>query len=147
MGKELREYPRLNQEFPVSFEVVPLDLPRPVAQPQRKAWAKDISGGGMYLLFSFLSKKAVRKLLQKSARFSLVFNLPDFQNKIKVLAETRWGSKKAPWWCFWCSRWALGVKFVFIQSEDKDCIIKYVINRQIEEHLIKHQQGRSSDGT
>ncbi len=139
MGKEeLRQYPRLDQEFPVKYEVVPVDLSRPLGQPKGKAWVKNVSGGGMYLLISHFSQGMIKKLQQQSVKLSLVFCLPDFQNKIKVLAEVRWSKKKSPWWTFWSSKWAMGVRYTAIQPEDRDCIIKYVINKQIEDHLMKH---------
>lgn len=137
MGIEQRQYPRLEQEFPVMFEVVPLTLSRPLVKPRYKGWAKNISGGGLYTLIPRISKRTIKKLLEHGLKLSIEFYLPDFQNRVKVLGEIRWARKKSKWWRVWSVLWALGVKFTYIQAEDKDCIIKYVINKQIEEHLLE----------
>lgn len=139
MGKELRQYPRLEREFSVKYEVTGIELPRPLIQPKSKGWAKNISGGGMYLNVYGVRKSKLKQLLDRSAKFSLGFYLPDFQNKIKTFGEVRWYKCISPWWKIWSKNWSLGIKFIYIQPEDRDCIIKYVINTQIEEHLIKHQ--------
>lgn len=134
---ELREYPRLEQEFTVYFDVVPKRETAPLAKPQRKGLAKNISGGGLYLVTSKLRKGIIKNLLDHLCKLTIEFYLPDFQNKIRVLGEVRWVKEKLHWWDIYPKTRELGVRFVYIQPEDKDSIIKYVINKEIEEHLTK----------
>lgn len=137
MGREQREYPRLEQEFSVNFDIVPNDTASPMPKPQKKGIAKNISGGGMHFAASSLRKGVVKKLLSHSCKLNMEFYLPDFQNRINVLGEVRWAKDGFHWWSFFPTQWELGVKFVQIQQADKDSIIKYVINKQIEEQLAK----------
>lgn len=137
MGIEQREFPRLEQEFPVRFEVVQPNLPRPLAKPRHKGIAKNISGGGLYIVIvSRLPKSTVKKLLEHRVRLSIEFYLPDFQSRVKALGEVQWSKEKVHWWQIWPKRWSLGIKFTYIQPEDRDCIIKYVINKKIEDQLV-----------
>lgn len=138
MAEEQRRYPRLGEEFPVRFELVSPVLPRPLAKPVRKALARDISGGGVYLVvLSCLRKATVKKLLEQSIKLSIEFYLPDFQNRIKALGVVQWIKGEMHWWQIWPKRWSLGIRFTYIQTEDRDSIIKYVINKQIDNHLVK----------
>lgn len=137
MGEELREYPRLEQEFLINFEIVAKTVTTPIVKPEQKGKARNISGGGLYLIVSGMGKGIVKKLLEREVKLSIEFYLPDFQNKIRALGEARWARAKQGWLSYFSGAWELGIRFVQIQTEDKDSIIKYIINRQIEEHLIK----------
>lgn len=137
MGIEQREYTRLDQEFVVFFDVVQNSLQKPVEFPRRKGTAKNISGGGLYFVPSRMYKRIVKKLLGHFNKLSMEFNLPDFQNKVRVLGEVRWVKGKLQWWNILARHWELGVRFVYIRPEDRDSIIKYIINKQIEDHLAK----------
>lgn len=137
MSIEQREYPRLEEEFIVYFGVVPGNTERPITRPRRKGTAKNISGGGLYLVSPRMSQGVIKKLLRKINKLSIEFYLPDFQYKIDVLGEVRWVRDGIGWWNIFPRHWELGVRFVYIKPEDKDSIIKYVINRQIERHLVK----------
>lgn len=137
MGIEQREYARLDQEFTVFFDVVPNSIQKPVEFPKRKGTAKNISGGGLYFISSKMHQGIIRKLLGHFNKLSLEFYLPDFQNKIRALGEVRWVKGKLRWWNIFARDWELGVRFIYIRPEDRDSIIKYIINKQIEDHLTK----------
>lgn len=137
MGIEQREYPRLEQEFPLRFEVVSADLSRPLVKPPRKGLVKNISGGGLYIVVSRLRRSTIKKLTEHHFQLTIEFYLPDFQNRVKALGEVQWSKEKSRWWQIWPKLWALGIRFTYIQPEDRDCIVKYVINKQIEDHLVK----------
>lgn len=137
MSLEHREYPRLEEEFPVYFEVVPNSVQKPVPRPQRKGIAKNISGGGLYLISPRMRRGLMKKLLSHLSKLSIEFYLPDFQHKISVLGEVRWVNGLLQWWSIFPRHWELGVRFIYIPPQDKDSIIKYVINKQIEDHLTK----------
>jgi hypothetical protein len=137
MGVEQREYERFGQEFPISYDIVQYSVPNPLPDPKKSGTSQNISGGGICLLTAPMSIFAVRKLLSKKTKFSLEFYLPDYQHKINVLGEARWSSMNLSWWHLFPKRWALGIKFIKMNTNDKDLIIKYVINKQIETNLVK----------
>lgn len=137
MGTEQREYTRLDQEFRVYFDVVPNSLQKPTDFPRREGIAKNISGGGIYFVSSKMYKGIIKRLLGHFSKLSMEFCLPDFQDKIKVLGEVRWVKGRLQWWDILGRRWELGVRFIYIRPEDRDSIIKYIINKQIENHLTK----------
>lgn len=139
MSVEHREYPRLEEEFPVYFDIVPNSVQKPIPRPQRKGVAKNISGGGLYLISSRIRKGIVKRLLGHLGKLSIEFCLPDFQHKISILGEVRWVKGLSAWWNMFPRHWELGVRFIYIQPEDKNSIIKYVINKQIEDHLTKQK--------
>lgn len=139
MGIELREYPRLEEEFPVYFEVVPNSQERPVSRPLKKGIAKNISGGGLYLISPRMRKGLIKKLLAHLNKLSIEFYLPDFQHRISILGEVRWVKKISRWWKMFPRHWELGVRFTYIPAGDRDSVIKYVINKQIEHHLTKQK--------
>jgi hypothetical protein len=137
MGAEKREYPRLEQEFPVRFDVVDTSLTRPAVGAKREGAVKNISGGGLYFISPRLSKWTIKKLLAHCYNLSIEFYLPDFQNKINILGEVRWEKGGIKWWSVFPKKWELGVKFIYVKPEDKDAILKYVINKQIESQLME----------
>lgn len=137
MGKEQRKFPRLEKEFPVFFSVVPSDLEKPVSEHSKKGFAKNISGGGLYLVLPKINRSVIKKLLDRTCKLSMEFHLPDFQHKIKVFAEVRRVKNVSRCLAFFSCNWELGVRFIYIHDEDKDSIIKYVINKEIEDHLTK----------
>jgi len=137
MGSEKREYPRLEHEFPVRFDIVDASVTKPSAGAKSEAVVKNISGGGLYFLSPKLSLWKVRKLLDHSHNLSIELYLPDFQNKINILGEVRWEKGGIKWWSIFPKKWELGVKFIYVNPEDKDAILKYVINKQIESQLMK----------
>lgn len=137
MGIEKREYPRLEQEFAVFFDVVPNNTEKPIPKPQRKCIAKNISGGGLYLVSPKMRRGIIKRLLGHLNKMNLEFYLPDFQQKINALGEVRWAKDGLQWWNIFPRCWELGVRFLYIEPSDRDSIIKYVINRQIEDHLAK----------
>lgn len=137
MQLERREYPRLEQEFEVLFSVVPSTGTKPVSAPTKKGLAKNISGGGLYLITPRMFKGTIKKLNNHICKLSMEFYLPDFQNKIRVLGEICRVKDSIRWWKIFPKHWELGVRFTHIQPQDKDSIIKYIINKQIEDHLVK----------
>ena len=134
---EKREYPRLKTEFPIKYEVIPLSLPRPLMKPDKEGLAVNISGGGLYVIISNMKRSIINKLIKHSLKMSIELYLPDFHNRIKVLGDIQWAKTKSKWWQIWDNEWHLGVKYSFIQNEDRDCIVKYVINKQIEDRIIE----------
>jgi len=138
VGLEQREYARLKEEFPVVFAFVPSTLLRPLAKPKRKGIVKNISGGGLYMLIaSRMHRGMVKKLLAHSFKISVEFYLPDFQYKVNALADVQWIKEKMHWWQIWSKQWSLGIKFTYMQPADRDYIIKYIINKQIESNLLE----------
>ena len=136
-SKDQRQFPRLDQEFTVYYEVVSNELTEPLIQLARKGKARNISGGGLYLVLSGIYQRAIRKLLNHQNKLSLEFYLPDFQDRVRVFAEVRWSRGKPRWWDVLPRCWELGVRFVYIHPETRDAIVKYVINKQIEDHLTE----------
>lgn len=137
MGIEQRVYPRLEQEFPAYFDIVPDSTAKPMPKPARKGVVKNISGGGIYLVSSQMNRCAVKKLLSHSFKLNIEFYLPDFQSRINVLGEIRWIKDRIQWWNIFPKIWKMGIQFIYIEPSDKNSIIKYVINKQIENQLAK----------
>jgi c-di-GMP-binding flagellar brake protein YcgR len=137
MDTEKREYPRLEQGIPVFYEIISKSTRKISAIYKKKGIMKNIGGGGLYFISSKLWRMTVRKLLSHSLNLNIEFYLPDFQNKINIVGEVRWEKDGKRWWNILPKRHELGVKFTSIKPEDKDAIIKYVINKQIENQLIK----------
>lgn len=137
MGIENRQYPRLEQEFTILYDVVPNTVLAPEPKPYGKSVAKNISGGGLHLVMPRMPKRVVKKLLAHSHKLNLEFRLPDFNDKINILGEVRWAKGGLKWWNILPVKRELGVKFIYTQAHYKDAIIKYVINKQIEEQLSK----------
>lgn len=135
--RDKRQFPRLEQEFTVYYDVVSNELPEPLSQPGRKGKAKNISGGGLYLVLPSIYQRTIKKLLNHGSKLSLEFYLPDFQDRIRVFAEVRWSRGTSRFWDVLPRCWELGVRFVYIHPETRDAIVKYVINKQIEDHLTE----------
>lgn len=81
---------------------------------------KDVSGGGVSLLFSELP------LLDEGMRFSMALNIPDGRLPIKAECETKYLREVLRG-----SRWLAGSQFLTIAEEDRQRIVRFVFRLEL----------------
>lgn len=114
-----RRYVRINGEIPIEIKVVKWPDPaKPVPKVGPNAiQEKNISGGGMLIVtqLSFL----------RGTVFQIIMELPT--GRVKVMGEVRRVQKNDE-----TEEYETGIAFLDLNEKDRDKVVKYVYNRQID---------------
>lgn len=114
-----RRYVRINGEIPIEMKIVKWPDPS-VPQPKLERNSiseKNISGGGMLVV--------TREALKRGTVLQILMELPT--GRVKVMGEVRRVMKNDD-----TEQYEVGVAFLDLGEKDRDKVVKYVYNRQIE---------------
>lgn len=114
-----RRYVRINGEIPIELKIVKWpDAPAPAPKLERSSiYEKNISGGGMLIV--------TKEALKRGTMLQILMEFP--AGRVKVMGEVRRVQKNEE-----TEQYEVGVAFLDLNEKDRDKVVKYVYNRQIE---------------
>lgn len=126
-GTERRHFKRLVVKLPVRLLLIDAKESRELPGTLLPHTV-DISGGGLLFEISNLTEEWIRGLTSGMIRVGLELDLPTYAEPVRVLAKVAWLKKKEtdP------KRYLLGLNFIDITEEDRDKVLRYVVNAYLE---------------
>ncbi|MCK4261493.1 PilZ domain-containing protein [bacterium] len=129
-GRERRKYRHLPTRVTVDYALRFAGDEKSIITEGRGV-AKNISGDGMFLEISALSPQDLYKLKMRDDKLQITFTLPLSEDPIITLCELVWSKMVKP------DINAIGIKFVSIKAVERAKILKYTINKLINDSLYE----------
>jgi len=120
LGKERRQYIRLDSVFPVQFSISSLDA-KIVLADCLQGFTRDIGKGGICLTVNNLSQDLALALKSGRAKLSLGLEMPFSRSPVKAEAVVAWvkDDPECP------NKYLLGLRYAYIFAQDNQRIFHY----------------------
>ncbi|OGX40157.1 MAG: hypothetical protein A2984_02745 [Omnitrophica WOR_2 bacterium RIFCSPLOWO2_01_FULL_41_12] len=126
LGKERRNYIRLDSVFPVQFRLMSLDA-KSFLSDWQQGFTNNIGKGGICLAVNNLSSELTQKLKNQQAKISLDINIPLSKNPVSAFANIAW-IREVPGEA---NQYLIGLTYEKIDRQEKSRIMRYAWTKRL----------------
>src|SRR3989338_3636492 len=124
LGREHRQYTRLDSVFPVQFRLASLDGKNFISD-WLQGFTNDISKGGICLRVNNFSADFTELLNNKKAKLSLDITIPLGGRPAAALAKVAWVKEMGP------AQYLIGLAYEHIDASDNARILRYAMSKKL----------------
>ncbi len=126
LGRERREYIRLDSVFPVQFRLITLDGTAFLSD-WLQGFTNNIGKGGICLSVNNLNPEFARLIKEQQAKFSLGIEMPLARNSVTAQAKVAW-IKEIPGAL---NKYLIGLKYEKIEASQNSRIMRYAWTKKL----------------